>query len=183
MYGGMGRLSESSVISIKNKSFSITAEIEVPESGAEGVIVAQGASIGGWTLYANEGKLKYCYNVCGVQHFFTEADSPIPAGTHQARVEFAYDGGGLGKGGAVSLYVDGNKVGDGRVGLTQAMIFSADETCDIGEDTASPVSPDYGPTGNAFNGTVNWVQIDVGQDDHDHLISSDERFSVAMARQ
>ncbi len=183
MYGGMGRLSESSVISIKNKSFSITAEIEVPESGAEGVIVAQGASIGGWTLYANEGKLKYCYNVCGVQHFFTEADSPIPAGTHQARVEFAYDGGGLGKGGAVSLYVDGNKVGDGRVGLTQAMIFSADETCDIGEDTASPVSPDYGPTGNAFNGTVNWVQIDVGQDDHDHLISPDERFSVAMARQ
>jgi arylsulfatase len=183
MYGGMGRLSESSVISIKNKSFSITAEIEVPDKGAEGVIVAQGASIGGWSLYAKEGKLKYCYNVCGVQHFFTESESCIPSGKHQARVEFAYDGGGLGKGGAVSLYVDGNKVGDGRVGLTQAMIFSADETCDIGEDTASPVSPDYGPTGNAFNGTVNWVQIDVGADDHDHLISPDERFSVAMARQ
>jgi arylsulfatase len=183
LFGGMGRLSENSVINIKNKSFAVTAEIEVPESGAEGVIIAQGASIGGWTLYALDGKLKYCYNVCGVQHFFTESDSPIPAGTHQARVEFAYDGGGLGKGGAVTLYVDGNKVGEGRVGLTQAMVFSADETCDIGQDTASPVSPDYRVENNAFTGTVNWVQIDIGADDHDHLISPDERFSVAMARQ
>ena len=62
------------VINTKNKSFSVTAEIEAPEAGAAGVIVAQGASIGGWSLYANDGKLKYCYNVCGVQHFFTEAN-------------------------------------------------------------------------------------------------------------
>jgi hypothetical protein len=183
LYGGMGRLSESSVISTKNKSFTITAEIEVPDARAKGVIVAQGASIGGWSLYAHEGKLKYCYNVCGVQHFFTEAISAIPSGTHQARIEFAYDGGGLGKGGDVSLYIDGNKVGDGRVELTQAMIFSADETCDVGIDNASSVSPDYSPKSSAFNGTVNWVQIEVGKDDHDHLISPDERFSVAMARQ
>src|SRR5215203_3236307 len=89
LFGGMGRLSESSVINTKNKSFSITAEIEVPEAGAAGVIVAQGASIGGWSLYANEGKLKYCYNVCGIQHFFAEATKDIPSGTHQARMEFA----------------------------------------------------------------------------------------------
>jgi arylsulfatase len=98
-------------------------------------------------------------------------------------MEFAYDGGGLGKGGDVSLYVDGDKVGEGRVELTLPMIFSADETCDVGVDDASPVSPDYGPKTNAFNGTVNWVQIDVGKDDHDHLISPDERLSMAMARQ
>ncbi len=183
LFGGMGRLSENSVINIKNKSFAVTAEIEVPDAGADGVIIAQGASIGGWTLYAKCGKLKYCYNVCGVQHFFTESDTPIPAGTHQVRVEFAYDGGGLGKGGAVSLYIDGNKVGDGRVGLTQAMVFSADETCDIGQDTASPVSPDDGVGNNAFNGIVNWVQIDVGEDNHDHLVSPDERMAVLMARQ
>lgn len=183
LFGGMGRLSENSVINIKNKSFSVTAEIEVPESGAEGVIVAQGASIGGWSLYAKAGKLKYCYNVCGVQHFFTESTTDIPAGTRQARVEFAYDGGGLGKGGTVNLYIDGQPVGEGRVELTQAMVFSADETCDVGVDTASPVSPDYGLRGNAFNGEVNWVQIDIGSDDHDHLISPDERFTVAMARQ
>ncbi len=183
LFGGMGRLSENSVINTKNKSFSVTAEIEVPEAGAAGVIVAQGASIGGWSLYANEGKLKYCYNVCGIHHFFAEATRDIPSGTHQARMEFVYDGGGLGKGGDVSLYVDGDKVGEGRVDLTLPMIFSADETCDVGVDDASPVSPDYGPKTNAFNGTVNWVQIDVGKDDHDHLISPDERFSVAMARQ
>jgi arylsulfatase len=171
------------VINVKNKSFSVTAEVEVPESGAEGVIIAQGASIGGWSLYAKDGKLSYCYNVCGVQHFITTSDTPIPSGTHQARIEFTYDGGGLGKGGAVALYVDGNKVGDGHVGLTQAMIFSADETCDIGQDTASPVSPDYSVGDNSFTGTVNWVQIDVGDDDHDHLISPDERMSVLMARQ
>jgi arylsulfatase len=183
LFGGLGRLSVNSVSNTKYKSFAVTAEIEVPEAGAAGVIVAQGASIGGWSLYANEGKLKYCYNVCGVQHFFTEATSAIPSGKHQARVEFAYDGGGLGKGGAVSLFVDGNKVGEGRVELTQAMIFSADETLDVGVDDASPVSPDYQTKNNAFNGTVNWVQIDIGKDDHDHMISPDERFSVAMARQ
>ncbi|MEZ4531062.1 MAG: arylsulfatase [Thermomicrobiales bacterium] len=183
LFGGMGRLGENCVINTKNKSFSVTAEIEVPEGGAEGVIISQGASIGGWSLYAKDGKLKYCYNVCGVQHFFAEADSAIPSGTHQARMEFAYDGGGLGKGGTATLYVDGKKVGEGKIGLTQAMIFSADETCDIGVDTASPVSPDYGQRGNAFNGEVNWVQIDTGDDDHSHLISPEDRLSVAMARQ
>ena len=81
----------------------------------------------------------------GVQHFFTEATSAIPSGTHQARIEFAYDGGRLGKGGGVSLYIDGKKVGVGRVELTQAMIFSADETCDLGINNASPVSPNYNP--------------------------------------
>lgn len=182
LFSGMGRLSENSIINFKNKSFSLTAEVEVPASGAEGVIIAQGASIGGWRLYAKDGNLKYCYNLLGIQHFFTEATNPIPAGTHQVRVEFAYDGGGRAKGGAVALFVDRGKVGEGRVGATQAMIFSSDETCDLGADRASPVSPDYGPTSNAFNGTVNWVQIDIGTDDHDHLISPEERFQVAMAR-
>ena len=79
LFGGMGRLSENSVINIKNKSFSVTAEIEMPDAGAQGVIVAQGASIGGWTLYAKEGKLKYCYNFCGMKHFFTERPARFPA--------------------------------------------------------------------------------------------------------
>src|SRR5947208_7404751 len=106
----MGRLSENCVLNI-NKSHSVTAEIEVPESGAEGVIIAQGANVGGWSLYAKSGKLKYCYNLGGIEHFFIEATSPIPAGEHQVRMEFAYAGGGLGKGGGVSLFVDGKKVG------------------------------------------------------------------------
>ena len=95
----MGHLSENCVLSIKNKSHSITAEIVVPEKGAEGVIIAQGANIGGWSLYAKGGKLKYCYNWGGFKHFMIEATTPIPAGDHQVRMEFAYAGGGLGKGG------------------------------------------------------------------------------------
>jgi arylsulfatase len=183
LFGGMGRLSENSVVNIKNKSHSVTAEVVVPGSGATGVIIAQGGSFGGWSLYAKDGKLKYCYNFFGLKLFETQATQPIPAGKHQVRMEFKYDGGGLAKGGGVLLYVDGRKVGEGRVDMTQPMAFSADETCDIGRDTASPVSPDYGPHGNQWTGEVNWVQIDLEKDDQDHLISPEERFRVAMARQ
>jgi arylsulfatase len=183
LFGGMGRLSENSIVTVKNKSYSVTAEIEVPKTGAEGVIVAQGGLTGGWSLYAKEGKLKHCYNLIGVQRFFVQATQPIPAGKHQVRMEFKYDGGGLAKGGTVSLFVDGMKDGEGRVDTTAAMAFSMDECCDIGKESGSPVSPDYGPSGNQFSGEVNWVQIDLEKDDHDHLISPEERFKVAMARQ
>ena len=114
LFGGMGRLSENCVLNIKNKSHSVTAEIIVPKSGAEGVIIAQGANIGGWSLYAKNGKLKYCYNVAGVNRYYVEASSPLPAGEHQVRMEFAYAGGGLGKGGKVTLFVDGKPVGEGH---------------------------------------------------------------------
>ena len=140
-FPGMGRLSENSVVSIKNKSFSVTAEVEVPDGGADGVIIAQGGRFGGWSVYAKDGKAKFVYNVLGIQEFATEADAPIPAGTHQVRMEFAYDGGGLAKGGDVTLYYDGTAVGTGRVGATQAMIFSADETTDIGYESGTTVTP------------------------------------------
>jgi arylsulfatase A-like enzyme len=183
LFGGMSRLSEGSIVVTHNKSYSLTAEVEVLESGAEGVIVAIGGSIGGWSLYAHNGKLKHCYNFFGLQQFFAESTQPIPVGTHQVRMEFKYDGGGLAKGGEVALYVDGQKDGEGRVDVTVPMLFSADETCDVGKETGSPVSPDYGPTDNEFSGRVNWVQIDLEQDDFDHLITPEERVRVAMARQ
>ena len=185
LFGGMGHLSENTVLNIKNKSHSVTAEIEVPQSGAEGVIIAQGSNIGGWSLYAKGGKLKYCYNLLGIQHFFAESAGAIPAGAHQVRMEFAYAGGGLGKGGKVSLYIDGKKVGEGAVGATAAMIFSADDGCDVGEDTGAPVSPDYGPRGNAFSGRVKGVQLAIAEaaEDLDHLVSPEEAVRVAMARQ
>jgi len=165
-----------------NKSYSLTAEIEVPTSGANGVIVALGGSIGGWSLYALNGKLKHCYNFFGIKQFYAEGTRPIPSGKHQVRMEFKYDGGGLAKGGTVSLFVDGKKDGEGRVEQTIPMLFSADETCDVGKETGSATSPDYGPATNEFNGAVNWVQIDLEKDDHDHLISPDERFRLAVAR-
>jgi arylsulfatase A-like enzyme len=185
LFGGMGRLTEASVVNIKNKSHAVTAEVVVPESGAEGVIVAQGGAFAGWSLYVKGGKPVYCYNLLGLQRFKVEGDASIPPGEHQVRMEFAYDGGGLAKGGTVSLYVDGNPVGEGRVEGTVPMIFSADETADVGSDTASPVSDDYTSEASVFTGTVNWVRIDLGEDaeDADHLITPEERLRVAMARQ
>jgi arylsulfatase len=185
LFGAMGRLSESSVVTVKNKSHAITAEIVVPEDGAEGVILAQGGAFGGFSVYMEGGRPAYCYNLFGLERFKVYGEAPIPAGEHQVRVEFAYDGGGLGKGGAVTLYVDGAQVGEGRVGGTVPMMFSADETTDVGADSATPVSDDYGPKDSAFTGKVRWVQIDLGDDatDADHLISPEERLKVAMARQ
>jgi arylsulfatase A-like enzyme len=185
LFGGMGRLSENCVLSIKNKSHAVTAEIEVRMAGAEGVIIAQGANIGGWSLYAKDGKLKYCYNLGGVQHFFVESAGALPAGAHQVRMEFAYAGGGLGKGGKVTLYVDGENVGDGEVGATLAMVFSADDGCDVGVDTGAPVSPDYRPGANAFNGRVKGVQIAIAEaaETEGHMIAPEEAIRIAMSRQ
>jgi arylsulfatase A-like enzyme len=183
LFSGMGRLSENSVLVMKNKSFSLTAEVEVPAKGAEGVIIHQGGAFGGMSLYAKKGKAKFAYNFFGLQTFTIEAGQSIPAGKHQVRMEFAYDGGGLAKGGTVSLYYDGKKVGEGRIERTVPMAFSADETTDLGRDTATPVSSDYTRNTSIFNGKVNWVQIDLGKEDADHFISPEERLKVAMARQ
>ena len=182
LFSGM-RVSENCVLNIKNKSHSVTADVTVPKGGVSGVIATQGGSVGGWTLYAHEGKLKYCYNFFGIEYYMVEATKKIPAGKHQVRMEFTYDGGGLGLGGAVTLYYDGKAVGTGRVERTQPLAFSADEACDVGCDTGSPASPDYGPTGNGFTGEIDWVQIDIGEDSHDHLITPEERLNVAMAKQ
>ena len=185
LFGRMGRLSENSIVSMKNKSHSITAQVDVPETGANGVIVAQGGAFGGFALYAKDAKLAYCYNLFGLQQFKVYGEGAIPEGEHQVRMEFSYDGGGLGKGGDVSLFVDGEQVGEGRVDGTVPMLFSADETTDVGSDTATPVSDDYGPRDSEFTGRVLWVQLDVdaAAEDTDHLIGPEERLRVAMARQ
>jgi arylsulfatase A-like enzyme len=185
LFGGMGRLTENTVINVKNKSHAVTAEVVVPESGAEGVIVSQGGAYAGWSLYAKDGKPTYCYNLFGLQRFHVQGDETIPPGVHQVRMEFGYDGGGLAKGGMVSVYIDGSKVGEGRVAATVPMMFSGDETTDVGCDTASPVSDDYTREESVFTGTVNWVQIDVDEaaEDLDHLITPEERLAIAMARQ
>jgi arylsulfatase len=185
LFGGMARLSENATINVKNKSHSVTAEVTVPEQGADGVIISQGGAYAGWSLYLESGRPTYCYNLFGLQRFHVRGDMPVPAGTHQVRMEFGYDGGGLGKGGTVSLHVDGAKCGEGRVEGTVPLVFSADETCDVGSDTASPVSDDYTSAGSRFTGTVEWVQIDLTEaaEDFDHLITPEERLNIAMARQ
>jgi arylsulfatase len=183
-YGGMGRLSESSVVNIKNKSHAVTAEIDVPEDGAEGVLIAQGGSIGGWSLYLKDGRPRYCYNLLGIQRFYVDAEQAVPAGTHQVRLEFDYAGPGLGKGGTATLFLDGVEVGSGEVAATAAAVFSADDTCDVGRENGAFVADDY-PVPNTFTGEIRWVEIDVGAaaDDADHVLDPEERLRVAMARQ
>jgi arylsulfatase A-like enzyme len=185
LFSRMGRLSENSVLVIKNKSHALTAQIVVPEGNANGVMISQGGAFGGWALYAKDGRPVYCYNLFGLQRFKIEGHTPIPEGEHQVRMEFAYDGGGLAKGGNVALYVDGDKVGEGRVEATVPMLFSADETTDVGSDSATPVSDDYGPKDSEFTGRVRWVQIDIDEaaEDVDHMITPEERLRIAMARQ
>jgi arylsulfatase len=150
-----------------------------------GVIIAQGGAFGGWSLYAADGRPTYCYNLFGLRRFKVAGPAPLPAGDHQVRMEFDYDGGGLGKGGAVTLYVDGDEVADGHVEATEPMVFSGDETTDVGSDGATPVSDDYSASDSQFTGEVAWVQLDIDEaaEDLDHLISPEERLIIAMARQ
>ncbi|WP_405931405.1 arylsulfatase [Streptomyces sp. NBC_00827] len=183
LYGGMGRLSENSLVNIKNKSFAVTAEIASTDGPVEGVILAQGGSFGGWSLYTRHGRAKFAYNLCALEIAQVEADRPLPSGEHQVRMEFAYDGGGLGKGGTVSLYYDGDNVGEGRVEHTLPFLFSADETADVGVDTGTPVAPDYDSPHGAFTGDIHWVQVDTGPNDADHYIRPEDRIRIAMGRQ
>ena len=185
LFPGMGRLSESSVLNVKNRSHAITAQLTVPADGANGVIVAQGGSFGGWALYLHEGRPRYCYNLFGMARFYVGGSEPVAPGAHQLRMEFSYDGGGPGKGGDVTLYLDGAAVGEGRVDGTVPLIFSVDETVDVGRDLGTPVAGDYSTDASSFSGTIDWVEIDLDDAaaNADHLITPEQRLRVAMARQ
>jgi arylsulfatase len=163
----------------------VTANVTVGERAAEGVIIAQGGGFAGWSLYVKDGKPRYAYNFFGLKTTIVEGTKVVPAGDHQIRMEFDYEGGGLAKGATVRLYVDGQPGGEGRLDATVPMAFSGDETTDVGRDTGTPVSPDYTAKGNEFSGTVHWVQIDIDDkaEDVDHLITPEERMRAAMARQ
>jgi arylsulfatase len=158
---GMVGMSENVFINVKNRSFSIDAEVEVPEGGANGVILAQAGRFGGWSLYLKEGKPTYCYNFLGLQQFKVAAPQALAAGKATVRMNFDYDGGGIGKGGTATLLVNGGVAASGRIDRTQGMIFSADETAGVGVDDATPVTTDYKKRDNAFTGRVLKVTVDV----------------------
>ncbi|MEU8133746.1 arylsulfatase [Streptodolium elevatio] len=183
LYPGMTRIGENVALNIKNKSFDVTAEIDIPDGGAEGVIVCQGGRTGGWVLMADHGRLAFHYNYCGLLRSTTTAPDPLPSGTHQVRAEFAYDGGGIGKGGKVTLYLDGARLAEGRVERTHPLYFSFDEGLDVGRDTGMPVYEDYTAPHGAFTATINWAQVDLGDDDHSHLVDPAEHFAAALRHQ
>ena len=161
----------------------VTARIVIPEGGADGVLIAQGGAYGGWSVYLTSGALAFAYNLGGVETEYTRSEAPLTPGEHEVRMHFAYDGGGLGKGGAVTLFDGDDQVATGRVTRTLPFFFSMDETVDIGSDLATPVSGDYGPTGNEFTSTIVWLRIDLGDDDHTHLADPEHRMQITMTRQ
>jgi arylsulfatase len=183
LYPGMTNLSENSVLNIKNKSFSVTAEVVVPDEGVSGTIIAQGGAIGGWSFYTKDSKAKFAYNLLGIQTFTAEAGQSVSPGKHQLRAEFAYAGGGYAKGGTVSVYYDGEKVGEGNVGATQPFIFSADEGVDVGCEKGTTVAPECDVKSSNFTGTINWVELKVGEDDHSHMLDPEEHVNMLMGRQ
>jgi len=183
-YPGMKRISEASVLNIKNKSFQVTAQLRVPDGGARGTIVAQGGGNGGgWGLFLHEGTARFAYSLFGINLFVTDAEKPLPAGEHQVRVEFAYAGEGFAKGGDVTLYYDGEQVGQGKVAVTQPMIFSPTEGLEIGRELGTPVFPKASIESTVFTGEIDWVELSIGEDDHTHLIDPEDHMQLLMSKQ
>ena len=181
---GMGGLNENGLINVKNKSHSITAEIVVPDDKpANGVILSQGGIGGGWMFYVKNGTLTYLYNLVGLRDSVVSAAQPLSSGKHQVRMEFAYDGGGLAKGGNVTLYIDGKPVGQGRIDQTVPMVFSADETSDVGLKRGSPMTPDMPVGDSEYNGTIVGVVVEISGESLDHLLSPEDVLSMIVARQ
>jgi arylsulfatase len=160
---GMTGMTENVFLNIKNKSKTITAEVVVPEGkGAHGAVIVQGGRFGGWALYVKDGVPAYDYNFLGLERFTIAATEKLKPGKSVIRFDFAYDGGGLGKGGMGTLYVNDQKVAQGRIERTQPMIFSADETADVGIDLATPVVEAIGSEAKSrFTGKIPKVTIEV----------------------
>jgi Sulfatase len=161
VYSGMTGMAENAFINVKNQSVTITAHVEVPAGGGNGVILCQGGRFGGWSLYLKDGRPAYTYNFVGLQQFTTNATERLAAGKSTIKLDFAYDGDGRGKGGTVTIYVNDRKVGSGRVAQTNSNVFSADDAADVGVDEGTNVSSAYGQHGNQFTGRIEKVQIDI----------------------
>jgi len=159
---GMTGMTENVFLNIKNKSKTITAEIEVPVGGANGAIIVQGGRFGGWALYVLDGVPAYDYNFLGLKRTTIAAKESLKPGKATIRFDFAYDGGGLAKGGLGTLYVNDKKVAEGRIEHTQPMVFSADETADVGIDLATPVVESIGSEARSrYSGSIPKVTIEV----------------------
>jgi len=163
LYEGMEGMMENTFMNIKNRSFSVTAELDIPKGGAYGVILSQGGRFGGWSVYMKDGKPEFTYNFLGLERYVVSAPEKLAEGPVTVKFDFVYDGDGLGKGGTATIYVDGKAVADGRIEKTQPNIFSADETADVGLDNQTPVAEGigYGPEETKFTGKIDKVTVAV----------------------
>jgi len=183
-YPGMTNLMEMTVLNVKNRSHTITAEVDVSEGKTDGVILAQGGRFAGWSLYIKDGVIKYCHNWFDMEYSYVEADEKLTEGTVNIRYHFDFDGGKPGAGGLGSLHINDKKVGEGRISKTVPFIFSGDETMDVGGDLALPVTDDYAEgEKNKFQGEIHWVRIDLEDDDVSHLEPEEQKYHRIIARQ
>lgn len=183
-YPGMTHLSENTVLNVKNRSHTITAEVEIPEGGANGVIIAQGGRFAGWSLYVKDGVPKYVHNWLDAAFYYVAGDEKLPSGTVNIRYHFDFEGQAPGGGGTGRLYVNDRQVAEGKIERTVPFIFSADETMDVGGDLALPVTDDYPEGGsNQFSGKLHWVRIDLEEDTVSHLEPEELKYHRVMARQ
>ena len=159
MYEGMTGIMENAFLNVKNRYHSITAEVEIPQGGGEGVILCQGGRFAGWSLYMKDGKVSYVHNWFGKERYTITTQQPLPPGQATIRYEFAYEGGGMGGTGTIS--VNGQQVAEGRIENTVPFVFSADETTDVGVDEATPVTEDYEERHNEFNGKIEKVTVEL----------------------
>ena len=161
VYPGMTHMTENTFINVKNRSHTITAQVEIPQGGGEGVILAQGGRFAGWSLYMKDGKASYVHNWVGKERYTITAPEPVAPGKVTIRYEFAYEGGKPGSGGTGTISVNGQKVAEGRIEHTTPFLFSADETADVGLDEATPVTEDYAEGDNKFTGEIEKVTVEL----------------------
>jgi arylsulfatase len=177
-YPGMTRIPEGSAPDLKNKSFKIAAQFETPDGRAEGVLVTQGGRFNGWALYVLDGRPVFHYNLIGKFRSTVAARDKLAPGKHVVVADFKYQGPGLGKGGLVTLTVDGRPAAEGKLERTVPLRFSVDETLDIGEDTGTPASEDY-HVPFKFTGDLNKVMIELS----DNKLTPDEEQEIRKAKE
>jgi arylsulfatase len=162
LYEGMTGMMENAFINVKNRSHTITAEVEIPQGGGEGVIICQGGRFAGWSLYMKDGKVSFVHNWVGKERYTITAPQALPAGKATIRYEFAYEGGDKpGMGGKGTIFINGKKVAEGRIEKTTPFVFSADETADVGVDEATPVTEAYKERHNEFTGKIEKITIEL----------------------
>ncbi len=160
---GMTGIMENAFINVKNTSKTISAELDLTGKDS-GIILCQGGKFGGWALYMNNGKPAYTYNWYGLEQYTIESPTALKNKKVNVTMKFKYDGDGVGKGGMASIFVDGEKVAEGRVEKTQPVLFSADDTADVGQDDATQVVPIFKDVHDSkFTGYVRSVEVSIGE--------------------
>src|SRR5207245_7979811 len=152
VYPSMTGMTENAFINVKNRSYTITAPVELQDGNTNGVIIAQAGAFGGWVIYMKDGKVHHEYNYFGVERTNIAAQTALSAGKQEIKFEFVDDSSKPGTGGKSVLYVDGQQVAEGRIPKTEPFAFSGDEGADVGEDAETAVSNDYKQCDNKFTG-------------------------------